>query len=1135
MTRERRLRRTPLWAVFGALLVWAMTTATWAAPWRLKTVTVGPVRTVHTPHGVVLRAQEAVADRVVVQWTPSVQAGAAQAAVARVNGSAGRRVGRRTQVIELPAGTDVVTAAAALRAQTGVTAAAPDLLVYPALVPNDPNYGSQYHLPLIAAPAAWDVTTGSNSVVIAIIDSGVDQDHPDLATKTWINPLETAGNHKDDDGNGYVDDWRGWDFYYDDNDPSPVPNGIDENGKYGPDDNVDHGTLVAGTAAAVGNNGYGVAGVDWGARIMALQVFPDDGAAYLSTVIEAMYYAIENGANIINLSIGTEYDSIFTAPVTDAYNAGVLVVCAGGNSDREFTDDSATWESPVCNDGTDVYSQNHILGVGATDRYDVKSYYSNFDSSSAHFIDVMAPGDSIYGTFVYYPSVSGFSSYFGTMSGTSFSSPIVAGLAALIKGQRPSATPADLIDAICTGADNIDTANPGYVGKLGAGRANCAGALGVTVAPSAPTNFTATDTPDDEGGSITLTWKRSDDDGSGSDTVTGYGVWRRQGSTGSFTQIATLPKGSEGYVDTDVTTGLSYYYKVSVTDGTLTSETSVVGPVQPLNDSPPPTVSGVVAVDRADDSGGAIVVSWNPYVAPADFYALAIYRSTHSFTSVSGLTPIAMLADPTAVSYVDATVSDGVDYYYAVGVRDTAGNETKSLGCYGPVEAYPNTPVSFAAGTYFMATPAAPTDGDPATLFGLTPGSFAYARWSPSSAVYLYDAGARPLADGLKVAVGRGFWVKLPQDVSVMPSGVSAPSGDFDLALTPGWQQIGNPFFSTTNLSEATVTYNGAAMDLESADSSGIMAAYAWVYDRAEGAYVLAYPQLSSTTTVLAPWQGAWVVVYKDCILTLARPVENSSVSATTSSAARTKAVRTADWQVNWSVPVRVSSAGVSDSACYIGTASHKMTGPRPPAIADAPRLSLAAAGTAGTGNYAVSLAQSGQTNIIWNMRVENLHEGQTVSVTTPDLSSLPRGSVALLEDLATGRTVYLRTVRQYSFTPASGETSRSLRLTVSPKSSGMLTVQALTAQTVRSGGATVSFTLSNAATCSVLVMNIAGRTVRILEQEKVRAAGNNSVLWDGRSTAGTLVPAGTYLVRVTANGTSGESVQAMSTLQVQR
>lgn len=1127
-------RRTLVWPAFGLFLGIALLVMTAACGWtqtdRPKLVTIGAPRMVKVGGTVKLRPRVAVADRIVVQLNAPLQAVGTLSLGGRVQGKIGRSLGRNMYVVDLPEGSDVVAVASALRGQAGVLAAEPDILTYPAAIPNDPQYSYQYHLPQIKAPAAWDVATGSAEVVIAIIDSGVYTDHPDLASKIWINTDEIAGNGVDDDANGYVDDVRGWDFYSRNNNPNPSPDGKDGNSDGEADEQVNHGTLVASTAAAAGNDGYGCCGVSWGAKIMALQVFPDDGGTAVSNVVSAINYAVANGADVINLSIGGDYTELFNAPLLAAYNAGVVVVCAGGNSGDALTDAKSTWESPVCNEGSNVATENHILGVGAVDRNDRKSSYSNWDQSTAkHYIDIMAPGDAIYGDAAYFPAFPAFTQYFQTNSGTSFASPIIAGVAAVLIGQNPGATVPEIMQMIIGAGDNIDDLNAGYSGYLGGGRINLARAVGVPLPPSPARDLTAVDTSGDNGGSLTITWQTSPDDGSGSNKVTGYSLFRREGTTGSFTRRAQLNKGSTQFIDTPVTDGTDYYYRLRTTDGTLTSDTDIVGPVQSRNDQAPALVSGMIAYDRPSDTGGAITVGWSAYTAPADFKAFIIYRAPADFATTSGLTPLATLTDPSATGYVDSAVTDGVDYYYAVGVRDTVGNETRSLRAFGPVQSFSNEALTFAAGLHFLGAPSIPTDADPATLFGLVPGSFQYARWAPTEALYQSDGGVRPLAEALQLDLGRGFWVKFPQAVTIRPDGRSAPAGDFSIELTPGWHQLANPFFGPITFAEATVIYQGAAMDLLSASEVGIMAAVAWTYDTSTKNYALAYPPLGDSAVLIPAWQGFWVKAYKTCTLVLARPAASTAVAKPTTAQART----TSAVKVDWSVRLRVSSAIGQDSECAVGTASRALTIPKPPPANGAPVSTLSAANSDRGGQYAVSLAQFSTSAIIWKLRIANLRAGQAVRVETPDLSSLPADLTPLLTDPVNGQSVYLRTSAAYAFTPRSGETERELKLTVSTERAAALQIGALTAAAVRSGGAQIAFTLSAPAACTVSIRNLAGREVRQLEEGKVRPAGNNLVLWDGRSRLGVKAPPGLYLLEISARTETGQSVRTIGSLKL--
>lgn len=223
-------------------------------------------------------------------------------------------------------------------------------------------------------PEAWDITTGSSDVVVAVIDSGLDYNHPDfyhpdLSTNIWTNPDEIPANNIDDDGNGYPDDWRGWDFVDDDNDPM---------------DPLVHGTHVAGIIAAVGNNSTGVSGLNWNVKIMVLKIINAFGFATTDLAISALNYANAKGAHVINASWGSTASSKALQDAIDASSA--LVVCAAGNngSDNDVTPYyPASYESP------------HIISVAATDQKDNLASFSNYGAAS---VDVAAPGVNILST-----------------------------------------------------------------------------------------------------------------------------------------------------------------------------------------------------------------------------------------------------------------------------------------------------------------------------------------------------------------------------------------------------------------------------------------------------------------------------------------------------------------------------------------------------------------------------------------------------------------------------------------------------------------------------------------------------------------------------------------------------------------
>ena len=284
----------------------------------------------------------------------------------------------------------------------------------------------------IDAPEAWDLCTGSQEVIVAVIDSGVDYNHPDLAANIWTNSGEIPGNGKDDDGNGYVDDVCGWDFYNRDNNPM--------------DDN-NHGTHCAGTIGAIGNNGQGVTGVMWKVKIMPLKFVSSSGSGYTSDAVSAILYANKMGADIISNSWGgTGYSTTLKSAI-DASSA--VVVCAAGNSGTN-------------NDNTPFYPASYtspqIIAVAASTAYDSLASFSNYGSVS---VDVAAPGDYIYST------IRGGS--YGYMSGTSMATPHVAGLAGLVKAYSPGMASSQIKAAIL---GNVDTKSS-FSGKvLTSGRMN---------------------------------------------------------------------------------------------------------------------------------------------------------------------------------------------------------------------------------------------------------------------------------------------------------------------------------------------------------------------------------------------------------------------------------------------------------------------------------------------------------------------------------------------------------------------------------------------------------------------------------------------------------------------------------------
>ena len=391
--------------------------------------------------------------------------------------------------------------AAAFSADANVEIAEPDQVEPAEATPNDPLFSSEYHLSQpsdhdIDAPEAWNIEAGDNSIIVAVIDEGVHYFHKDLgganassANRTasrgnmWINEAERTGvAGVDDDGNGHVDDWIGWNFAENNAEPAPADGAV-------------HGTNAAGIIGALTNDGYGISGVagGWhsgsqpvtgnGVRIMALRcgtVGGIDGG----WAAQGFYYAAQNGAKIANLS--RRVPSSQTVLIDAIYYflaSGGLVFKAAGN-DNEYANDYFDFG-------------NDVLSVAATDEFDRKASFSNYGGG----VDLCAPGNAIWTTTI----GPGDSDAWGAASGTSYSSPLAAGVAALIWSQNPSWIASQVKARLLATCENIDAyLQPEYIHKMGAGRVNAFRALAdlVHVPSEAPTIQAGIDALTDHGAVI---------------------------------------------------------------------------------------------------------------------------------------------------------------------------------------------------------------------------------------------------------------------------------------------------------------------------------------------------------------------------------------------------------------------------------------------------------------------------------------------------------------------------------------------------------------------------------------------------------------------------------------------------------
>ena len=321
---------------------------------------------------------------------------------------------------------------------------------------NDPLYSSQWGLTKINADKAWDTTTGKRDIVIAVIDTGVDYKHPDLAANIWVNPRETLNSNKDNDGNGYAGDYYGYDFINNKADP------MDDNG---------HGTHVAGIIGAVGNNGVGIAGVNWNVKIMPLKFLRAGGGGDTIAAIKAINYANSMGADIISCSWGGPGMSQALGDAIKQTNK--LFVFAAGN---EGANNDVTPHFPS------NFGYDNMIVVTATDKNDQLASFGNYGASK---VDVAAPGVAILST---YPTAK--NTLYVEMKGTSMATPFVAGIAGLMLSVNPSLSPTQLKSLIMQNVDKASTLN----GKVkSGGRVNAEKA--VNAARGGSTLPTATQTP----------------------------------------------------------------------------------------------------------------------------------------------------------------------------------------------------------------------------------------------------------------------------------------------------------------------------------------------------------------------------------------------------------------------------------------------------------------------------------------------------------------------------------------------------------------------------------------------------------------------------------------------------------------
>jgi subtilisin family serine protease len=327
----------------------------------------------------------------------------------------------------------------------------------------------------IGAYTAWEDTSGSRDVIVALIDNGFDTFHPDLRKNVWKNVDEISDNNIDDDKNGYIDDVWGWSFIPVDsnhngiidageslgtNDPRPKVLGMSESVLEG--ESIHHGTVVAGLIGAVGGNGKGISGIAPNVQLMNIQMVDETGYGTFELLDKAIRYAVDNGADIINISmIGDKHDFIESS-ISYAYDNGVVVVAAAGNT---AVDLNVNPLHPICADDTSLTQR--ILGVSSISEDHRLSYFSNTGSQC---INITAPGEYITSTIRFSPKNGLTEKYRSGWSGTSFAAPLVSGAAALIKAIQPTWGPDSIYKAILSTVHHTPNEDEeGYANLFGSG------------------------------------------------------------------------------------------------------------------------------------------------------------------------------------------------------------------------------------------------------------------------------------------------------------------------------------------------------------------------------------------------------------------------------------------------------------------------------------------------------------------------------------------------------------------------------------------------------------------------------------------------------------------------------------------
>lgn len=536
----------------------------------------------------------------------------------------------------------------ALKNHPAVEFAEPNWVYTHQTVSNDPYYTGGFTWGLygnLTSPAnqfgsqageAWAAGyVGAQSVYVGVVDEGIQYTHPDLSANVWTNPYEIPGDGIDNDGNGYVDDIHGWDFYSNDN---SIYDGTAD----------DHGTHVTGTIAATGGNGLGVPGINWHVTYISGKFLGPNGG-YTSDAIEAVDYFTDlktrHGLNIVALNNswgGGGFSQALLDAVVRAAQQNILFVAAAGNGDRVGrainTDSSPSY--PSCYNTTVGAGYDSVISVTAIDNAGSKASWANYGATT---VDLGAPGVGIYSTL---PTDS-----YGSYSGTSMATPHVTGAAALYASTHPGASAAEIKSALL----NSTLATASLAGKTVTGRRlNLSTVItppGPPTTPLAPMGLSAT--PGDS--RVSLTWNAS----SG---ATSYNV--KRGTTSQIYDTTAIGVTTISYINTTAVNGITYYYVVSAVNSA--GESGDSAEISATPQSPPTAPSGLSATAV---SKSQIKLSWTDNSGNNED-GFKIERSTDGSTFAE----IATVGKNVTTFQNTTGLSRNKTYYYRVRAYNSGGN-----------------------------------------------------------------------------------------------------------------------------------------------------------------------------------------------------------------------------------------------------------------------------------------------------------------------------------------------------------------------------------------------------------------------------------------------------------------------------